>query len=440
MHVIPGQRLIGWMFALLPVVAAGGLLPDTRPAVLAMLAGFGAIVVADAWSIRRLRGTFHVQAPGIVRITCHRPGSIPLIIQNRAGHAGHMILGLPLDPAIGSTTPTLAIRIPAGQSATRTAWSCLPVRRGRYRIERLFMEQSSRLGFWALRETFPCNTEIRCYPDLREARRQLAPFFLDRPFSGLHLQRLLGQGREFEKLREYIPGDSYDSIHWKTTAKRGRPVIRQYQAERTQDVYVVMDSARLSARPAPDEPMLERLVVAAVSVGWVANRQSDRFGLVTFDRQVRQFLRAGTGRAHQAACREILLQTRPALASPDFRELFSALRLRIRRRALLMIMTDLSDPVLAEDFLTHVPMLTRQHLVLTALLTPPLARPLFSGSDIEAPAELVERLGGHLVWQRLKELQGALQRTGVEVLHTDERNLLHALVQAYLNIKRRQRL
>ena len=69
---------------------------------------------------------------------------------------------------------------------------------------------------------------------------------MNRGAFGVHAQRQVGQGREFEKLREYAPGDSYIDIHWKATAKRGRPVTKLYQVERTQEVYVIIDASRLA--------------------------------------------------------------------------------------------------------------------------------------------------------------------------------------------------
>src|SRR5439155_1828093 len=78
--------------------------------------------------------------------------------------------------------------------------------------------------------------------------RDLAALFLHRGAFGLHAERQVGKGREFEKLREYVPGDGYDEIHWKATAKRGRPITKVFQIERTQEIYVVIDASRLSAR------------------------------------------------------------------------------------------------------------------------------------------------------------------------------------------------
>ena len=82
-----------------------------------------------------------------------------------------------------------------------------------------YVEGGSPLGFWAVRKTLPVQSEIRVYPNLLNERKNLAALFLNRGAFGLHAQRQVGKGRDFEKLREYVPGDGYDEIHWK--APRG---------------------------------------------------------------------------------------------------------------------------------------------------------------------------------------------------------------------------
>ena len=92
------------------------------------------------------------------------------------------------------------------------------------------METLSFLGFWAVRSRVPMDTNIHVYPNLIFERRHVKGLFQSRG-SGVHARRILGKGREFEQLREYLPGDNYEDIYWKATAKRGEPVTRLYQVE-----------------------------------------------------------------------------------------------------------------------------------------------------------------------------------------------------------------
>ena len=117
-------------------------------------------------------------------------------------------------------------------------------------------------------------------PNVFNERKNLAGLFLNRGGLGVHARRQIGKGREFEQLRQYFPGDSYEDLHWKATAKRGMPVTKVFQIERTQEVYVVLDSSRLSSRRAQrslrpetagvDESgsILERFITAALIMAW----------------------------------------------------------------------------------------------------------------------------------------------------------------------------
>ena len=234
-----------------------------------------------------------------------------------------------------------------------------------------------------------------------------------------------------------MPGDSYDEIHWKATAKRGRPITKVFQIERTQEVYVVIDASRLSAREVegrrsgvegrgqpdsfqpptldtgPSTPALERFVTAALVLGLAAEQQGDLFGVLTFTDKVQTFVRAKNGSAHYSACRDALYTLQPQIVTPDYDEVCAFIRLHLRRRALLVFLTSLDDPALAESFVRNMDLIRRQHLVLVNMLPPPGVAPLFTNPDLAAADELYQHLGGHLLWHNLRELEKVLHRRGV---------------------------
>ena len=338
-----------------------------------------------------------------------------------------------------------------------SAWPCTPVRRGRFVLEPVYMEAPSPLGLWAVRKALPVRVELRVYPNLAGERRCVAALFLHRGGLGVHAQRQIGQGRDFEKLRRYIPGDSYADVHWKATAKRGRPITKVYQIERTQEVYVVLDSSRLAGRaiaapttaPVPEDVeardyagttnMLERFVSASLVLALAAERQGDLFGMLTFSDRVDRFVRAKGGRSHYRACRDALYTIQPTVVSPDYGELVSFVRTRLRRRALLVILTNLDDPILAEQFSQHVQVISRQHLVLASMLKTPAAAPLFS-SGADNVDDIYHRLGAHMQWRRLCELERSLRHRGVGFHLLDNETMSSQLVSQYVSVKQRQLL
>jgi uncharacterized protein (DUF58 family) len=287
-------------------------------------------------------------------------------------------------------------------------------------------------------------SEIRVYPNLSNDRKNLSALFLNRGQFGLHAQRQVGKGRDFEKLRDYIPGDGYDEIHWKATARRGKPVTKLFQIEKTQEVYVIVDRSRLSARP-PGQSIdgasaLERFVTAALVLGLAAEQQGDLFGLLAFGDKVEKFVRAKNGQAHYNACREALYTLQPGAVTPDFDELCTFIRLRLRRRALLIFLTALDDPAVSESFVRSLRLIRRQHLILVNMLQPPGVRPLFSNPGVAGLDDIYEELGGHLRWQKLRELQKILRRLGVQFSLLKNERMSAELVSQYLSVKQRQLL
>ena len=137
-------------------------------------------------------------------------------------------------------------------------------------------------------------------------------------------------------------------------------MVKLYRVEHAQEVYAVIDSSRLSAR----EQILESYVNAALHLALVAERQGDRFGLVTFSDRTHKFVRARNGMDHFRLCRETIYNLQAARVSPDFRDVFTSLQLNLRRRALLVFFTSLDDALLAETFERDIALLSRRHVVL----------------------------------------------------------------------------
>jgi uncharacterized protein (DUF58 family) len=170
-----------------------------------------------------------------------------------------------------------------------------------------------------------------------------------------------------------------------------------------------------------------------------AEKQGDLFGLITFSDRVHGFVRARNGKAHYGACRDALYTLQPRLVAPDFDELFSLLRLRLRRRALLIFLTELDDPIVAEAFLRNVPLL-RQHLILVGMAKPLGTQALFEGPPVAGMDDVYRELAGHLQWNKLRKLGRVLSSQGVRFSLLDADTLGPQLASLYIDFKQRQLL
>ncbi len=444
MLFLPSSRLLWLVAGVLVLAALAGLLPELAPVWVLALGGVFLVALGDlALSLHAARPPV-VSVPAVTRFAKDRAGVVRVTFANPAASAGRVRFVLGLSAEFESATAELLVELPAGAAQARVDWTCTPRRRGRYAGLVAACETGSRLGLWQLRARQILAGELRVYPNLFAERRPLAALFLDRGLLGSKVQRTIGRGREFEKLRDYQPGDGFDEIHWKATAKRGRPVTKVFQAERTQEIHVIIDASRLSARPVVHggitQTVLERYLTAASVLLLAARRQGDRFGVVAYDDRVRVTLAAGNGAPHYAACREALHALQPGAGTPDLAEIVRHLRARLRRRALLFFLTDLGDPVLAEDFARHARLLARQHLVLVNQLRAPGVAPLFSGAEVGDADEIYARLAGHARWAEARALAQTLKPLGITATLVENEALATELVTQYLRVKRRQAL
>lgn len=417
-------------------------------------AGFAAVAAADMF-ISRESG-ISVVFPDIVRMAKNRKITFPVTV---SGPEPSLV-------KIGFLLPGNRFAFPHEQEARLTEearpaekavsvsiqWPVTGVKQGQFILDACHVETASRLGFWAVRRRIPLQCEFRVYPDMMPERRALAALFPESGF-GLHARKSVGKGREFERLREYLPGDNYEDIHWKATARRGIPVSKMYQIERTQDVYVLIDAARMSARnarafsgPGEDlsddkrtkESILEKYITAALSVGMAAEHQGDNFGVGVFSDRMERFIPAGNSKAHYTACRDALYTIEPRKVTPDFTECITFAGNRIRKRSLLIIMTTLDDAAIADSLLNNIHILSRRHLVTVNMLRPVTARPLFSSEDISSVDDIYRSLGGHYLWHFLRECEGALSKLGTGFfLHPYQAFTLNT-ISHYMTLKKRQ--
>ena len=439
--IAPKSRLLWWTALLLiPAATFAGVFPNAALPLGLGLAVFVIVAMIDAiGSKKRLKG-IRVFLPEIVRLTKERPGPIQVRFENAGLRPMRLRFGLPLPQEITSSQAEVFLTLPAETLNSRVDLDLVGHMRGRFVIEQCFGEAPSPLGLWGRRRAFAVQSEIRVYPDLTSERAKVAALFLHQGGLGVHRFRQVGKGRDFEKLREYIAGDSAEDVHWKATAKRGRPVTKVFQIERTQEVYVIVDGSRLSARHSSGVPLAERYVNSALVLCLAAAQQSDLFGLLAFSDRVQTFVRAKSGKAHYDICRDALYTLHAELVTPDFEDLFTFIRTRLRRRALLIFLTSLDDPVLSATFLDNINLLSRQHLVMVNMMQPPFARPLFAGQAPENVDDIYGRLSGHLLWHDLNEVGKKLQRQGVRFSLLENETMTASLVSNYLRIKQRQLL
>lgn len=363
---------------------------------------------------------------------------------------------LKLDYSNSATNPT------ADGSAPETAthaqlwpWTSeiTLLRRGSWPGPRVGIERQSRFRIWRLRRWFDMPSPLRIDANLRPGRKELLRSPVYRMLVASQQTPWTGHGREFERLREYQPGDTYSEIAWRPTARRGAPVTRLFQWEQKQEVYFVVDQSRASALALPfhsataapqsrlPRRMLDLSVETALVGATVALELGDEFGLVTYSDGPTSWLPAGSGQAHFHRFRDGLLNLEPSPANADYEILFSDIRVRLRRRAYLVLLADLTERSISGSLRRGVGLVRSLHVLLMTSILPPNVRPAFSSTDdLKTDEDVYAALAGDRENQRLNTLTRQLRQLNVQLQYVPAEKFLRTAVEGYLENKREQRL
>ncbi len=445
----------GLILLLLPaaIMALGVTQPDLIPWASYSAAGVLLLMAADHLLSRRI-AVFTASRHTADKLSVGAENRVTITVRSRTRFVLRMFVKD--DPPAQFRTPQrLQHLVVLPFETQQVSYRTMPPARGDYSFGDLHFRGLSCLGLSYWQRTIPARREVAVYPNLAEVARyeELARSGRLRQ-AGYHPYRRRGMGTEFESLRDYVPDDEFRHIDWKATARRHKPITRQYETERSQSLMIMIDSGRmmagtagLPAKPAEDGQdltatamsKLDYAINAALMLAYVATERDDRVGLLAFADSVQQFLPPGRGRAQVGRITDALYGLQARLHEPDYGLAFSTLFSRSRKRSLVICFTDLIDKDASARLLSGMASLFPRHLpLLVALRDPDLQAA--AGQDPAGPFEAYEKAVAIAAIGDRREALSAITRRGVLVLDTPPQALTVATVNRYLEIKDRHAL
>lgn len=356
-----------------------------------------------------------------------------LTLTNPAGAAARLWVAPVMPEGLEAREPRVALRLEAGE-VRRYGLGLRASRRGVIALEHVDLKLTGPLQLLdlALRRAAP--VEARVYPNfhavaayaLMSAERRQAQL-------GVHQQRRRGEGLEFFQLREYREGDSLRQVDWKAASRRNQLISREYREEQNQQIVFLLDCGRRMHSRDGALTHFDHVLNAVLLLTWSALRQGDAVGVQTFSGPERWLPPRRGGSAMNDVLNTVFdLQTTEAPS--DYAEAVTRLAQRQRRRALVVLITNLRDDD-AADMPVALAALRRTHLVLVASLREPAL-----DEALDAPLDDLQgalRLAGlhHYLEDRQRAHQ-SLRARGVQTLDVTPAGLPAALVHQYLDIKR----
>lgn len=436
--MLPAPRLMFLVMAAAPLFLAGAFFPPFTGVGVLYLILLAVWAVVDAVTLPRRRDVDIRQAHP-ARMSLGVPNLVALELLNAGRSRLHIALAEDLHDSMTAEPDLHHVTLEPRERA-KLEYHLTPTRRGRYELGRVDVRLLRRGGLFYRQFKLDLRADIDVYPNLLDVKRY--DLLLRRGLlmeQGVSPLRQIGQGSEFESLRQYTIGDDMSRVAWKVTAKHSKLIVRNYQPERQQSVLVAIDVGRATAGEFDGISRLDYLVNAALMLAYVTLRQGDWFSMLAFSDTIESYLPPVRHVQNIDRVAQALYRLEPRLRESDYGTACRFLDLKNKKRGLICLMTDVIDREASGDIIGYLAHFARYHLPVAVTLADPAIKeaavaPIGPSSDAYRRAAAID------VVQAREQALAVMRRRGVSVLDVHPRSLTPELVNRYLLIKSQHRL
>jgi len=326
--------------------------------------------------------------------------------------------------------------VPAGEDSI-FSYNVVPKKRGAYTFNNVYVRYDGILGLCKKYVTLNIPEEFKVYPNLRDLSKYRLIMQKHRLLT--HGQKripLRGHGSEFESLRDYVDGDDYRKINWMATARMNKLIVNQFEAEKNQPVYVLLDTGRSMSYSIRGYKKLDYSINAALILSDIVNQKGDNSGLLVFNTDIAQLVPPGKGEAHRNTLMEALYHVEDSNMVSDYHGAFFHLLNVQKRRSIVFIFTDFETTEEAKELLEAMPIISRRHVPVVVLTVNESLENIAKSSGGTVQSSYNEAMAESLLAER-KGIIRSLNQRGVICLETYAENFAIDTVNQYLSLKER---
>ncbi|SHN61303.1 DUF58 domain-containing protein [Erythrobacter sanguineus] len=431
--IVPTERAV-WAIAGLAPVAL--VIAATAPGawVIAPVLGAAllALVTLDALLSGRNTG-WDIHAPADTEVG--QPILLAVTVRFGGGRRKAVTAALACDPRLA---PGGRVTFDLAPAANTPGWrgesTITPTRRGTAEVTRTWLRWEGPLGLGARQVSYPLEQAVRIWPDLSPVRSRDLQTFLRNAQTGLIARRIRGEGTQFEALSEYEAGMDRRRIDWKASARHNHLYARENESERNNQIVFAFDCGQAMCEPVDGLPRIDRAVSAALTCAYVALKGGDKvalFGFAQTPQLMTPFI--GDTRAFhrlQSAAAGLDYES----AEPNFTLALATLTTRLKRRSLVVVFSDFTDPTAAEIMVESLGRLANKHLVLFVTMADAEIEDIIAAPPADI-ATLARAVTADTLAQQRKLVLGRLRRMGIDVVEAPWEKIGPQLIDRYFIIK-----
>jgi uncharacterized protein (DUF58 family) len=437
--IYPTRRAVTAMAAGVPVaLLAGVLTPLGWVAGPVWIAGLLLLVAVDALSGGSRRG-LELDEPKPMRAAVGRSdvarlwvrfgakGPVPRIVE--AALSGEARLGL--NDATRQAT--------VSDRGAALAFPFTPNRRGAAGLDALWVRWRGPMGLVWKQKTFALDIAAPVLTDLKWVRDQAVRLFARDALFGAKTQLEIGEGSEFQALRDFQAGMDRRSIDWKQSARHAALLAKEFRTERNHNVVMALDCGRAACEPVGGMPRIDRFIHAALLLSYACLRSGDRTGIFAFDSQPRVTTGAVGGLDAFRTLQAVAGRVDYSAHETNYTLALATLSGQLQRRSLIVVFTDFTDTTAAELMIESLGRLLRRHLVLFVVLRDDELEGL-TAADPQTPEDVSRAVVAGTLLRERETVIGRLRRMGAHIVDAPAERVGTEVVNAYLDLKRRDLL
>lgn len=325
-----------------------------------------------------------------------------------------------------------------GRSEQHLRYAIVPKTRGIYKFGKLHLFLSSSLGLAERRYSFDIEEETAVYPSLIQMKQyELLALSRISTQVGVKKVRRLGHSYEFEQIREYVKGDDYRSINWKATGRRGgKMMVNQYEDERSQQIFSVIDKSRSMKMPFNGLSLMDYAINSTLVISNVALQKHDRAGYLSFSDSIGSAIRADSGAHQLRRILQALYKEQEHEGDSDFELLYTATRRFINRRSLLFLYTNFESLSAMRRVLPILRRINRLHLLVLVFFENDEIVDYSNRTANNTEEIYYATIARQFVEEKYRIVQ-ELRRYGIQSILTSPEELSMKSVNKYLELKAR---
>ncbi|MFO0903266.1 MAG: DUF58 domain-containing protein [Pirellulales bacterium] len=437
-RVYPNKRLL--FMTLFPTALSVLLAVDS--AWIAVIVGvdvlIGALAIIDLVSLPR-RKNFSAERETLRVASLRMPHPVRLLVNNLSNRRLRLWVRDDV-PAEFTASPEEFVISLTPRSRGALQYELKASRRGAFEMRAIHLRVVSRLGLWQRYLSYKADSTIHVYPDMKQLSEYALLARTNRlSLMGVRRTRRVGQDHDFERLRDYTPDDNYKHLDWRATARRSRLTVKDFQTSQSQRLIFLVDCGRMMTNEASGLSLLDHALNSMLMLSYVALRQGDSVGFIAFSDRVLSFVPPQGGMKQMNQLLHASFNRFPEMVESRYDEAFMHLSTHCRKRALVILATNLIDEVNAQQVHRYLATQVGRHLPLGILLRDHRLFDAADEPDPRGPALYRAAAAAHILTWRHQVITD-LQHAGVLCLDVFPEDMTAPLVNKYLELKARHLL